>query len=68
MRDRDVGIARLLLPHLVLHVLVSGQDDDVSNIRKELLVVLEDQVDAESRSTSDKKLLSAQVSSCFRVA
>ncbi|KAH9844382.1 uncharacterized protein C8Q71DRAFT_696515 [Rhodofomes roseus] len=60
VRNRDVGVARHLLPHLVLHVLVSGNEDDVSNIRNELLVVLEDQVDVDSHSTSDKKLLSAQ--------
>ncbi|KAH9938115.1 uncharacterized protein B0H18DRAFT_1080892 [Fomitopsis serialis] len=60
VRNRDVGVARHLLPHLVLHVLVSGDEDDVSNVRNELLVVLEDQVDVNSHSTSDKKLLSAQ--------
>ena len=64
--DRDVGIVRHLLPHLVLHVLVSGQDDDVSNIRSELLAVLGDQIDADWHSTSDKKLLSAQVSFVVR--
>ena len=68
VRDRDVGIARHLLPHLVLHVLVSGRDDDVGNIRSELLAVLEDQIDADSHSTSDKKLLSAQVRFSLPVA
>ncbi|KZT71549.1 hypothetical protein DAEQUDRAFT_111495 [Daedalea quercina L-15889] len=60
VRNRDVGVARHLLPHLVLHVLVSGNENDVSNIHSELLAVLEDQVDVDSHSTSDKKLLSAQ--------
>ncbi|KAJ6615603.1 hypothetical protein B0H10DRAFT_2220252 [Mycena sp. CBHHK59/15] len=61
VRNKDVVVAHHLLPHLVLNILISGDETDAQNIRKELLVVLEDQVDPESTSSEDKKLLSAQV-------
>lgn len=61
VRNKDVGVAHHLLPHLVLNILISGNDEDALSIRKELLVVLEDQVGQDSGSTADKKLLSAQV-------
>lgn len=63
VRSRDVVVAHHLLPHLVLNILISGDDDDKQAIREELLAVLEDQVSPESESTPDKKLLSAQVCS-----
>jgi hypothetical protein len=61
VRNKDVVVAHHLLPHLVLNILISGHDADAQNIRAELLIVLEDQVDPDSRSSEDKKLLSAQV-------
>ncbi|TCD67266.1 serine/threonine-protein kinase M1 [Steccherinum ochraceum] len=60
VRNKDVGVAHHLLPHLVLNVLVSGDMTAAQNIRLELLAVLEDQVNSESKSTFDKKDLSAQ--------
>ncbi|TFY78245.1 hypothetical protein EWM64_g5764 [Hericium alpestre] len=60
VRNKDVGVAHHLLPHLVLTTLVSGQEQDTTNVRAELLAVLQDQVDANSVATPDKKLLSAQ--------
>ncbi|KAA1466566.1 hypothetical protein DENSPDRAFT_811680 [Dentipellis sp. KUC8613] len=60
VRNKDVGVAHHLLPHLVLTTLVSGQEEDAMNVRAELLAVLQDQVDPDSQSTPDKKLLSAQ--------
>lgn len=63
VRNKDVVIAHHLLPHLVLNILVSGNGDDASCIREEIIAVLEDQIDADSNSTSDKKLLSSQVRS-----
>ncbi|OBZ70466.1 Serine/threonine-protein kinase atr [Grifola frondosa] len=60
VRNKDVGVALHLLPHLVLNILVSGSEDDAFGIRSELLAVLEDQVDPDSQSSADKKLLSAQ--------
>lgn len=61
VRNKDVGVAHHLLPHLVLNILISGSDEAAQNIRDELLVVLEDQVNSNSSTTADKKLLSAQV-------
>lgn len=61
VRNKDVVVAHHLLPHLVLNILISGNDDDALAIRTEMITVLNDQVDMESNSTSDKKLLSAQV-------
>jgi len=61
VRSRDVVVAHHLLPHLVLHILISGNDGDADGVRTEMISVLEDQVDSQSHSTSDKKLLSAQV-------
>lgn len=63
VRSRDAVVAHHLLPHLVLNILISGDGDDKQAIREELLAVLEDQVNPESDSTPDKKLLSAQVCS-----
>ncbi|KAI0660728.1 hypothetical protein C8Q70DRAFT_912237 [Cubamyces menziesii] len=60
VRNKDVGVAHHLLPHLVLNVLASGDDDNAGAIRTEILAVLEDQVDPASKSSEDKKLLSAQ--------
>ncbi|KAF8165694.1 hypothetical protein B0H34DRAFT_690087 [Crassisporium funariophilum] len=60
VRNKDVVVAHHLLPHLVLNIVISGNEDDAFLIRSELLTVLEDQVNTESKSTPDKKLLSAQ--------
>ncbi|KAJ7130974.1 hypothetical protein C8R46DRAFT_1327841 [Mycena filopes] len=61
VRNKDVVVAHHLLPHLVLNILISGDETDAQNIRTELVNVLEDQVDPNSSSNEDKKLLSAQV-------
>lgn len=61
VRNKDVSVAHQLLPHLVLNVLISGDDDDTKKIRDEITAVLEDQLDPSSKSSSDKRLLSAQV-------
>ncbi|KAK2465988.1 hypothetical protein APHAL10511_001629 [Amanita phalloides] len=61
VRYKDVVVSLHILPHLVLNILISGNDDDVQTIRSEFLAVLEDQVDSISDSSFDKKLLSAQV-------
>ncbi|KIY70380.1 hypothetical protein CYLTODRAFT_347818 [Cylindrobasidium torrendii FP15055 ss-10] len=60
VNHNDVFVAHSLLPHLVLHHLLSGDGDVVEGIRLELTTVLEDQVNLDSTSTSDKRLLSAQ--------
>ncbi len=61
VRNKDVGVAHHLLPHLVLHLLVSGEEEKIWVIRSEILAVLQDQVNEKSPSSADKKLLSAQV-------
>lgn len=60
VRNKDVAVAHHVLPHLVLNILVSGKEEDTQGVRLEILAVLEDQVDGDSGSTADKKLLSAQ--------
>jgi serine/threonine-protein kinase ATR len=66
VRNKDVGVAHHLLAHLVLHALVSGDEDKMWNIRSEILAVLQDQVNEGTTSSTDKKLLSAQVKLCYR--
>ncbi len=66
IRNKDVGIAHRLLPHLVSNVLAYGDEDAAELIRTELLTVLEDQVNSNSLSTPGKRLLSAQVRSSTR--
>ena len=63
VRNKDVGVAHHLLPHLVLNALAYGDEDSAQAIRTELVTVLEDQVNPHSTSSPDKKLLSAQVRS-----
>ncbi|KAK7033561.1 hypothetical protein VNI00_012785 [Paramarasmius palmivorus] len=43
VRNKDVVVAHSLLPHLILHILLSGSEGDAQKIRGELRVVLEDQ-------------------------
>jgi serine/threonine-protein kinase ATR len=61
VRSQDVEVARYLIPHLVLNVLISGEEDDRTNIRLEILSVLQDQVDVDQGQMDDRRLLSAQV-------
>ncbi|KAL4076264.1 hypothetical protein J3A83DRAFT_4357344 [Scleroderma citrinum] len=61
VRYKDVEVAHHLLPHVVLNILLSGNEKDAQDIRTELLTVLEDQVSVGSSTSADKKLLSAQV-------
>ncbi|XP_006456710.1 hypothetical protein AGABI2DRAFT_78376 [Agaricus bisporus var. bisporus H97] len=60
VRVKDAVVAHHLLPHLVLNILIGGDESDVQAIGTELKAVLEDQLNNESRSSADKKLLSAQ--------
>jgi serine/threonine-protein kinase ATR len=61
VRNKDVGVSHHILPHLVLNILASENEDDASGILQELSTVLHDQVAPDSLSTPDKKFLSAQV-------
>ncbi|KAG0703892.1 hypothetical protein DFH29DRAFT_981716 [Suillus ampliporus] len=60
VRNKDVGVAHHILPHLVLNILASENNEDTGGILQELLAVLNDQVASDSPSTPDKKFLSAQ--------
>lgn len=61
VRSKDAVVAYHLLPHLILNILVGGNEEDAQAIRTELIAVLEDQINSDSYSSADKKLLSAQV-------
>lgn len=65
IRNKDVSVARQLLPHLVLNILISGTADDNQKIKSEVIAVLQDQLEQVKKSSADKRLLSAQVGSCF---
>jgi serine/threonine-protein kinase ATR len=65
VRHQDVMVARHILPHLVLNTIISGEEVDRDDIRKEMLTVLEDQASPNQDSSSERRLLSAQV--CYRV-
>lgn len=60
-KNQDVAVAHHLLPHLVLHVLLSGDPIAREQIREEIWDVLRDQVSPAPGSTPEKRMLSAQV-------
>lgn len=60
-KNQDVAVAHHLLPHLVLHVLLSGNAVAREQIREEIWDVLRDQVSPAPGSTPEKRMLSAQV-------
>lgn len=60
---RDATVARHLLPHLVLVVILSYDGESISKVQLEIKTVLEDRVDPDSTSTEDKRTLSTQVCS-----
>ena len=68
VRNKDVVVAYHILPHLILNILISGDQTDTDDVRSELLAVLEDQVNVDSASSTDKKLLSAQVSGSWCIS
>lgn len=59
-KNQDVAVAHHLLPHLVLHVLLSGDAMARAQIREEIHDVLRDQV-SPSRGSPEKRMLSAQM-------
>ena len=60
IRSQDVHIARHLLPHLVLHILLAGTDHHRKEITDEIRTVLVDQVTPQGDYAPDRRLLSAQ--------
>jgi len=61
LHSADVQVLLFLLPHLVLDVLSSGLAENVTNIRNEVISVLEDQVRPAAGRSADMRLLCAQV-------
>lgn len=59
--SQDVAVANHILPHLVLHVLLSGDALTQSKIRLEIDTVLTDIVSSNKESLADKRTNSAQV-------
>ncbi|KAG8968537.1 serine/threonine-protein kinase M1 [Tulasnella sp. 419] len=60
VRNQDVSIAHHMLPHLVLHAVISGEDRDREAILREILAVLEDETPTGVALSPDRRLLSAQ--------
>ncbi|SNX82494.1 related to serine-protein kinase atr [Melanopsichium pennsylvanicum] len=60
IRSHDIGIARHLLPHLVLHSIISGDAMDREQIVDEIQTVLRDQVESQTNYEAERKLLTAQ--------
>ncbi|PWN50671.1 hypothetical protein IE53DRAFT_394976 [Violaceomyces palustris] len=60
IRDQDVTIAKHVLPHLVLNVLVSGTEQQRHDIIAEFEAVLHDQVDPKTGFDQERRLLTAQ--------
>ncbi|KAL9937728.1 hypothetical protein V8E36_003273 [Tilletia maclaganii] len=58
--ENDILVAKFMLPHLVLHLLIAGPGDRRSEIRSELVAVLDDQVDENSITDGDRRQHSAQ--------
>ncbi|BGO96796.1 Serine/threonine-protein kinase MEC1 [Rhodotorula toruloides] len=56
----DTAVAQHLLPHLVLHVVICGSDEDRLNIKKEMETVLTDQVSPTHTLSENSRLLAAQ--------
>jgi len=61
LRAADVQVCRRLLPYLLLNIVITGKDDDVSAVRREMETVLQDQVNSMSDKAYDQRLLCAQV-------
>jgi serine/threonine-protein kinase ATR len=62
VRSQDAEVARFLVPHLVLNVLISGTSDDRQKIRDEIISVLEFEGLGDQ---GDRQLLSAEVREPF---
>lgn len=61
IKSGDVGVARKLIPHLVLHLVIS--QNGIAETQNEVLVVLQDQIRPEPLLPPDSRLLCAQVGS-----
>lgn len=60
IRHHDLDVTQHILPHAVLHNLISGTDAQREDLRQEFVCVLMDQVDPTTRFSHDRRLLCAQ--------
>lgn len=60
IRNSDVRVAKLILPHLI--ITISQSDGEIDHILQEIIAVLRDQVDSTDGVSDPRKALSAQVS------
>lgn len=60
VRDHDVGVAQYLLPHLVLHTLISGTEAQRRGVLDEFRAVLADQASPTQGYDPERRRLTAQ--------
>ncbi|KAI8457555.1 hypothetical protein BY996DRAFT_6900089 [Phakopsora pachyrhizi] len=60
VRNGDTVIAQKLLPHVALHLVISGSKEELENIKLEIVTVLEDQVKRSSSFSPEGRQLVAQ--------
>ncbi|WAR55831.1 hypothetical protein PtB15_6B574 [Puccinia triticina] len=60
IRNGDSVISQKLLPHIALHIVISGPPEELENMRLEIVTVLEDQVERRSGFSPEGRQLVAQ--------
>ncbi|WAR64193.1 hypothetical protein PtB15_16B353 [Puccinia triticina] len=60
IRNGDSVISQKLLPHIALHIVISGPPEELENMRLEIVTVLEDQVKRGSGFSPEGRQLVAQ--------
>lgn len=60
IRDHDLSIANHILPHLILNILILGEDEQLLGIYEEFKVILSDQIDPKTTFSPDRRMKSAQ--------
>jgi len=60
IRNGDAVISQKLLPHIALHIVISGSPEELENMKLEIVTVLEDQVERQSGFSPEGRQLVAQ--------
>ncbi|KAH9464248.1 hypothetical protein Pst134EB_003780 [Puccinia striiformis f. sp. tritici] len=60
IRAGDAVISQKLLPHIALHIVISGSPEELENMKLEIVTVLEDQVERKSGFSPEGRQLVAQ--------
>ncbi|EFP86122.1 serine/threonine-protein kinase M1 [Puccinia graminis f. sp. tritici] len=60
IRNGDSVISQKLLPHIALHIVISGSQEELENMKLEIVTVLEDQVERRSGFSPEGRQLVAQ--------